>query len=168
MSGERCDIYDGACTCGDIRYRLHSRPLFVHCCHCRWCQRETGSAFAINAMIEADRVELLAGTPEIVDTPSNSGKGQKIARCPRCRVAVWSNYAGAGDAVRFVRVGTLLEPDRLPPDIHIFTASKQPWVVLPPGTPAVAEYYDRRQYWPADSNARRDALLAKAAVTRPA
>jgi hypothetical protein len=162
------ETFDGCCTCGEIRYRLHSPPLFVHCCHCRWCQRETGSAFAINAMIEADRVELLAGTPEIVDTPSNSGKGQKIARCPRCRVAVWSNYAGAGDAVRFVRVGTLLEPDRLPPDIHIFTASKQPWVVLPPGTPAVAEYYDRRKYWPADSNARRDALLAKAAVTRPA
>ena len=162
------ETFDGCCTCREIRYRLHSRPLFVHCCHCRWCQRETGSAFVINAMIEADRVELLAGTPEIVDTPSNSGKGQKIARCPRCRVAVWSNYAGAGDAVRFVRVGTLLEPERMPPDIHIFTASKQPWVVLPPGTPAVAEYYDRRKYWPADSNARRDVLLAKAAVTRPA
>jgi hypothetical protein len=161
-------VFEGRCTCGEIRYRLHSRPLFVHCCHCRWCQRETGSAFALNAMIEADRVELLSGVPAMVDTPSNSGKGQKIARCPRCHVAVWSNYAGAGDAVRFVRVGTLLEPDRLPPDIHIFTASKQPWVVLPPGTPAVAEYYDRRHYWPAECNARRDAMVAKTGVTRPA
>ena len=162
------ETFEGCCTCREIRYRLHSRPLFVHCCHCRWCQRETGSAFALNAMIEAERVELLAGTPEIVDTPSYSGKGQKIVRCPRCRVAVWSNYAGAGDAIRFVRVGTLLEPDRLPPDIHIFTASKQPWVVLPAGTPAVAEYYDRRQMWPAESNARRDAMLGKTGVTRPA
>ena len=159
-------IFEGRCTCGAIRYRLTSRPLFVHCCHCTWCQRETGSAFAVNAMIESDRVELLAGAPELVDTPSNSGKGQKIWRCPSCRIAVWSNYAGAGEAVRFIRVGTLLEPSRLPPDIHIFTRTKQPWVVLPPETPAVPEYYDRTKYWPAESLARRDAMLARAPVTR--
>ena len=111
-------------------------------------------------MIEADRVVLLSGSPEVVNTPSNSGKGQKIVRCPVCRVAVWSNYAGAGDKIRFVRVGTLDEPDRLPPDIHIFTASKQPWVLLPPDTPAVEEYYDRNQYWPAESLRRRKALFA--------
>ena len=151
---------DGGCDCRAVRYRMTTPPLFVHCCHCRWCQRETGSAFALNAMIEADRVLLTAGEVDIVLTPSASGKGQKIARCPACRIAVWSNYAGAGDAVRFVRVGTLDEPDRLPPDIHIFTASKQPWVVIPPGMPAVTEYYDRRTYWPAASLARREALLA--------
>lgn len=140
---------------------MTSKPLFVHCCHCRWCQRETGASFALNAMIEAERVELLKGEVEVVNTPSNSGKGQKIARCPTCRIALWSNYAGAGDAVRFVRVGALDEPDRLPPDIHIFTASKQPWVVLPPGTPAVAEFYDRTKLWPKESLDRREQLLAK-------
>jgi hypothetical protein len=140
---------------------MTSRPLFVHCCHCRWCQRETGASFALNAMIEADRVVHLGDEPEIVVTPSNSGKGQKIARCPTCRVAVWSNYAGAGEAVRFVRVGTLEDPDRLPPDIHIFTASKQPWVVIPPGVPAVEEYYEREQHWPKESLERREALLAR-------
>ena len=96
-------------------------------------------------------------------TPSNSGKGQKISRCPKCRIALWSNYAGAGEAIRFVRVGTLDEPDRLPPDIHIFTASKQPWVVLAPPTPAVAEYYDRTAHWPRESLERRAALLARSA-----
>lgn len=150
---------EGGCTCRAIRYRVATTPLFVHCCHCRWCQRETGASFALNAMIEADRVVLLGGTPDVVNTPSNSGKGQRISRCPTCRIAVWSNYAGAGDAIRFVRVGTLDDPDRLPPDIHIFTSSKQPWVVLPPGTPAVSEYYDRNKYWPAESLARRRALL---------
>ena len=139
-----------------------SAPLFVHCCHCRWCQRETGASFALNAMIEADRVGVLKGEPEVVETPSNIGKGQKIIRCPSCRIALWSNYAGAGDLVRFVRVGTLDEPDRLPPDIHIFTASKQPWVVLPQGTPAVAEYYDRDRYWPEESLERRRVMLASA------
>ena len=159
-------IVDGACTCGAIRFRLTSGPLFVHCCHCRWCQRETGSAFAINAMIETDRVELLSGAPELIDTPSNSGKGQQIARCSACRIALWSHYAGAGTAASFVRVGTLLDPDRLPPDIHIFTSSKQAWVVLPEGTPAVAEYYDRNQYWPAESLARREALRARPNAAR--
>jgi hypothetical protein len=134
-------------------------PLFVHCCHCRWCQRESGASFALNAMIEAERVVLTVGKPEVVATPSNSGKGQKIVRCPTCRIAVWSHYAGAGERVSFVRVGTLDAPDRFPPDIHIFTASKQPWVVLPEGVPVVAEYYDRKVYWPRGSLERREAML---------
>lgn len=158
---------EGGCDCGAVRFRMETRPLFVHCCHCRWCQRETGTAFALNAMIEADRVTLLGVEPEVVDTPSASGKGQLIARCPKCRIAVWSNYSGAGPTVRFVRVGTLDQPDHLPPDIHIFTESKQPWVVLPPGMPAVPQYYRSKQYWPADSLARRDALLAKVAAGTP-
>ena len=146
---------EGGCDCGEVRYRMTSMPIFVHCCHCRWCQRESGSAFALNAMIEADRVVLLHGKPELVDTPSNSGKGQKFHRCPSCRIALWSNYAGAGDAISFVRVGTLDEPDRLPPDIHIFTASKQPWVILPSDVPVMEAYYDRKEHWPAESLARR-------------
>lgn len=155
------EMFEGGCTCRQVRYRMTSKPLFVHCCHCRWCQRETGTAFALNAMIEADRVVLLAGEPEMVNTPSNSGKGQLIARCPTCRIAVWSNYGGGGDKIRFVRVGTLDEPDRLPPDIHIFTMSKQPWVVLPAGMPAVHEYYDSKQMWPAESLERRKAVLGR-------
>ena len=153
---------DGGCTCRQVRYRMSGRPLIVHCCHCRWCQRETGSAFALNAMIEAERVEMLSGEVMIVATPSLSGKGQKIARCPICRVALWSNYAGAGDAIRFVRVGTLDEPDRMPPDIQIFTASKQPWVVLAPDIPAVPEYYKASEYWPTASLERRTLLQARA------
>ena len=150
---------EGGCDCREIRYRLTSKPMFVHCCHCRWCQRESGASFALNAMIESERVELSSGKPEIVNTPSNSGKGQLIARCPTCRIAVWSNYSGAGDKVRFVRVGTLDNPDQCPPDIHIFTSSKQPWVVLPAGMPAVLEYYKTADYWPADSLARRKAIF---------
>lgn len=159
MTDEKAFSATGGCTCRAVRYRMTSVPMFVHCCHCRWCQRETGASFALNAMIEADRVVVDAGTPEVVVTPSNSGKGQKIARCPTCRIAVWSNYAGGGDKVRFVRVGTLDDPDRFPPDIHIFTASKQPWVVLPPGTPAVAEYYDRNAHWSQEALERRRILF---------
>lgn len=150
---------EGGCDCRAVRYRLETAPLFVHCCHCRWCQRESGASFALNAMIEADRVTELGQPPELVDTPSESGSGQLIARCPRCRVALWSNYAGAGPLVKFIRVGTLDNPDLLPPDIHIFTASKQPWVVLPEGVPAVAEYYERDNYWPPESLSRRQVLL---------
>lgn len=151
----------GGCDCHQVRYRMETVPLFVHCCHCRWCQRETGSAFVLNALIETDRVVSLGVEPEVVITPSESGRGQKIARCPTCRIAVWSSYGSP--LYKFVRVGTLDTPDVLPPDIHIFTASKQPWVLLPPGVPAMDEYYDLNQYWSADSLARREALLARQA-----
>jgi hypothetical protein len=140
---------------------METSPLFVHCCHCSWCQRESGASFALNAMIEADRITTLQGEPEIIQTPSNSGKGQLIARCPTCKIAVWSNFAGAGATIRFVRVGTLVHPGRVPPNIHIFTASKQPWVVLPANTPAVPEYYSSADHWPPESLARRAALRAK-------
>jgi hypothetical protein len=155
------DSFDGGCTCRYVRYRMTSTPLFVHCCHCRWCQRESGAAFALNAMIEADRVNVLEGEVTVIHTPSNSGKGQSIHRCPKCLVALWSNYAGAGDRVRFVRVGTLDQPERFPPDIHIFTASKQPWVTLSPDIPAVAEYYKTAEQWPKASLERRAALQGR-------
>lgn len=159
---------EGGCDCRAVRYRIESAPLFVHCCHCRWCQRESGASFALNAMIEADRVTQLDRPPELVDTPSASGSGQIVARCPHCRVAVWSHYAGAGPLVSFVRVGTLDNPDLLPPDIHIFTASKQPWVVLPAGVPAVAEYYEREKQWPAESLERARVLAPLIAAYRAA
>jgi hypothetical protein len=150
---------DGGCDCKAVRYRMHASPLVVHCCHCRWCQRESGASFALNAMIEGHLVTHLGVEPEIVHTPSESGLGQGIARCPVCRVAVWSNYAGSGPVVKFVRVGTLDNPDICPPDIHIFTASRQPWVQLPADTPAVPQYYDRNEFWSADSLRRREVLL---------
>ena len=160
MSNEEKYPAEGECTCTAVRYRITGKPLFVHCCHCSWCQRETGSAFALNAMIETVRVEVLSGEPEIIDTPSNSGNGQKIARCPACKIALWSHYAGLGDLMSFVRVGTLDEPELLPPDIHIFTSTKQTWLELPPETPAVEEYYRSSEYWPQKSIERCQKLLA--------
>ncbi|HET6565966.1 MAG TPA: GFA family protein [Xanthomonadales bacterium] len=139
---------EGQCGCGAIRYRLTDTPLLVHCCHCTWCQRETGSAFALNAMIESHQLVLLQGSPDVIVTPSNSGKGQKIVRCPDCRVAVWSHYGGGGESISFVRVGTLDNPAMCPPDVHIFVSSKQPWVILPKGIPAFEEYYQRSKTWP--------------------
>jgi hypothetical protein len=157
---------EGGCDCRHVRYRMLGRPLIVHCCHCRWCQRETGAAFALNAMIEADRIELLCGQVVVIDTPSKSGRGQRISRCPTCHLALWSNYAGAGDALKFVRVGTLDDPDSFPPDVHIFTASKQPWVALPAGVPCFGEYYKSSEVWSKENLQRRAAALAKSAPAR--
>ncbi len=153
---------EGGCTCRHVRYRLLVNPLIVHCCHCRWCQRETGTAFALNAVIETSAVELLNGDVEIVATPSNSGKGQNISRCPHCKVAVWSNYAAAGDAMRFIRVGTLDEAERCQPDIHIYTSTKQSWVQLPSDVPAVPEFYRPKEVWSAESLERQSHLIKKA------
>jgi len=154
--------FEGGCACRQMRYRLKSKPMFVHCCHCRDCQRQTGSAFVVNALIETDRVEKLTGETEAVPVPTDSGRPHVIHRCPSCRIAVWSHYGGV-DRLSFVRVGTLDEPSALPPDIHIYTRSKLPWVVLPPKVPAFEAYYDSKQIWPAESLQRRKAVFARPA-----
>jgi hypothetical protein len=147
---------DGGCACGAIRYRLLSEPLFVHCCHCLNCQCQTGSAFVINVMIEADRVELLSGEPRPVEVPRTGDLTQRIWRCPACQVAVYSEYTRPD--IRFVRAGTLDDPAAVEPDVHIFTRSKLPWVVLPETVPAFEVYYDTKTLWPAASLARLEAL----------
>ena len=152
------DALQGGCACGHVRYRLGSEPMFVHCCHCRDCQRQTGSAFAINALIETDRITLLSGAPEPVPVPTESGRPHDIHRCPHCHTALWSDY-GRRPSLRFVRVGTLDDPDAIRPDVHIFTRSKAPWVVLPDGVPAFEVYYDLKALWPAASQERRRAIL---------
>jgi len=147
---------EGRCACGAVRYHLTSAPMFIHCCHCLDCQRQTGSAFVLNAIIEADRIELDAGEPKPVTVPTDSGRPHDIYRCPGCQTAMWSDY-GRRPNYRFVRIGTLDDPAALPPDVHIFTRSKQPWVSLPPGARAFEVFYELEQEWPAESLARRRA-----------
>jgi hypothetical protein len=151
---------EGGCSCGAVRYRLTSDPLFVHCCHCLNCQRQTGSAFVINLLIEANRVELLAGEPEPTEAPRDDGTTQRIFRCPTCQVAIFSNYGRP--EIRFVRGGTLDEPSSVSPDVHIYTRSKLPWIALPDSVPAFDVYYDTKSLWPAASLERlRTALAAE-------
>jgi hypothetical protein len=132
--------------------------MFVHCCHCLNCQRQTGSAFVINLLIEADRVELLEGEPQPISVPRSGGKNQKVWRCPTCQTALYSQYTSP--KVRFVRAGTLDDPSVVAPDVHIFTRSKVPWVNLPDSQPAFDVYYDTQKLWPAASLARLEALPA--------
>ncbi len=160
MSDDDDKHLEGGCTCGAVRYRLKRAPLFVHCCHCTWCQRESGSAFAVNLLIEASEVEQTGGGLQKTRVPSASGSGQLFTRCADCGVTLWSNYSGAGEAVHFIRGGTLDDPALAPPDIHIFTSSKQPWVVLEKTVPVVPEYYRRSTYWPAAHVERYKAALA--------
>ena len=151
---------EGGCSCGAVRYRLASEPLFVHCCHCLNCQRQTGSAFVINVLLEADRVELLDGEPQPVDVPRDDGSTQRIHRCPSCQVALYSEYGRP--EILFVRAGTLDDPRGVTPDVHIYTRSKVPWVTLPEGVPAFDVYYDSRALWPPASLERLKAALRKA------
>lgn len=151
---------EGGCACGGVRYALTAEPMFVHCCHCKDCQRQTGSAFVLNALIEANEVELRVGAPAPSRMPTDSGRPHDIWRCAGCGTAVWSTYGGV-EAIRFVRVGTLDEPGAVRPDVHIYTRSKQPWLTLPSDAPAFAEYYSSKAQWPAESLARRAAALGK-------
>ena len=152
--------FPGSCFCGAVKYRLESAPMFVNCCHCTDCQRQTGSAFAINAVIETSRITVLPGSaqPAPITVPSESGRPHDIYRCPDCKTALWSDY-GSRAAIRIVRVATLDDPSALPPQAHIYTRSKLAWVVLPPGVPAFEEYYDMAKLYPAESLARRRAIL---------
>lgn len=150
--------FEGGCACGELRYRLTSRPMFVNCCHCRDCQRQSGGAFAVNALIETDRIDMLSGVPVSVSMTTDSGRPHDVYRCPACQIAVWSDYGRRG-VMRFVRATTLDDPQALGPDAHIFTRSKLPWVGLPPDVPAFDIYYDMAKLWPAESLARRQALL---------
>ena len=151
----------GGCSCGGVRFRLTAAPMFVHCCHCLDCQKQTGGAFAINALIETDRIEMLAGAPEPVSMPTDSGRPHDIYRCPECKVAVWSDY-GRRPYLRFVRVSTLDDPHAIVPDVHIYTRTKVPWLALPADVPAFAEYYDMKTQWPAAAQERRRAASAAA------
>ena len=151
------DRREGGCTCGAVRYRLASEPLIVHCCHCVNCQVQTGSAFVVNLLIETDRVEVIAGSPHVVEAPRDEGPPQRIFRCPECQVALFSEYGMA--EVRFVRGGTLDDARTVTPDVHIYTRSKVGWVTLPGGTAAFEEYYEPRELWPAESR-RRFAAIA--------
>lgn len=153
--------FEGGCACRAVRYRLLSAPLIVHACHCTECRRLTGAAFALNALIESERLETLAGEPRAVPVIGSSGKPQVIFRCPVCQVALWSHYPGGGEKLAFVRVGTLDEPARLPPDIHIFTSTRLPWLELPEGARAVPEYYSATEVWPAESLVRRERLFGR-------
>ena len=150
--------YEGGCSCGAVRYRVSAEPMFVHCCHCEDCQRQSGSAFVVNALVETSSVELLQGDLANRLMPTPSGAGQRVERCAECQVAVWSHFLAfgekAGEAIRFVRVGTLDNPTQISPDIHIFTASKQPWLNLD-GDAIVAEaFYSIKDTWPDASLAR--------------
>ena len=151
---------EGGCACGAVRYRLTSDPLFTHCCHCLNCQRQTGSAFVINLLLEAGRVELLAADTQPVDVPRDDGSTQLIFRCSTCQVAVFSQYTHPG--IRFVRGGTLDDPSTVTPDVHIFTRSKLSWIALPESVPAFEVYYDRKTLWPAASLERLEAVLTSA------
>jgi hypothetical protein len=152
------DVLKGGCACGRLRYRMRGAPMFVHCCHCKDCQRQTGTAFVLNALIEADRIELESGSPTPYTMPTDSGRPHTVFRCPDCGTAVWSEYGGL-KTLRFIRVGTLDDPTELPPDVHIYIRSKLPWITLPEGVPAFAAYYDSKSLWPAASLERRRAIL---------
>jgi hypothetical protein len=151
---------DGACFCGAVKYRLTDAPMFVHCCHCTDCQTQTGGAFAINAIIERGRVELVEGAPVAVTLPTDSGRPHDVYRCAACQTALWSDYGRRGVMV-FVRVSTLKRPHNIVPDVHIFTRSKLPWVGLPAGARQFDVYYSTTKEWPPESLARRKAVLEK-------
>lgn len=151
----------GRCSCGEIEYELSESFMCVHACHCTWCQRETGSGFAMNGIIESAALTVTKGAPARIEIPSNTGKGQVVMRCPSCQVALWSHYAGSGEILSFVRVGTLDQAREITPDVHIFTSTAQSWFVFPEGAKVYPEYYPTKEVWTPEAIVRRNRALRR-------
>jgi hypothetical protein len=156
----------GGCSCGQVRYQLLNKPIRVHCCHCTDCQRHTGSAFVLNAIIETSAIKMLRGKLQAVPVRRAFGP-HDVYRCPKCKVALWSDY-GHRPQIRFVRVGTLDDPSAIRPDIHIYTETKVPWLKLPKATPAFRKYYDLKKVWPRPSQQRLKQAFAVVKQSRGA
>ena len=145
---------EGGCACGAIRYKLTRSPLIVHACHCRDCQRLSGSAFVVNLWIERGCVETDHARLAANMLTAGSGKPHEVFRCPQCGTAIYSRYhAAPGDTV-LLRAGTLDHPERVAPDVHIFTRSKAPWLPLPAGVAAFESFYQLAEFWPEASRER--------------
>lgn len=150
---------EGGCSCKLVRYQMERSPLIVHACHCKDCQLECGTAFGLNAMIETSNLTILSDTkPASISIPAASGNDQRMQRCPKCQIVVYSHY-GKSDVAAYVRVGTLDDPSVAPPDVHIYTRSKLPWLKLDGSIPERQVYYEREELWTKENLTRREELL---------
>lgn len=154
MTQQQACFAKGRCACGNFQFQLAAPPLIVQCCHCKICQRDSGSAFLVHALIETSNIVMNKGRPQPVAFPSGYGKGHKVCRCPICKTALWNQYPEFGDTISYIRTGTLEEADQLTPQVHLHTAEKQSWVILPPDIPAASEHYNREEVWSKESLAR--------------
>jgi hypothetical protein len=142
----------GGCACGKLRYVLLATPLFVHCCHCRRCQRESGTAFVTHAVIERANVKLLKGETVAGRVPTDSRRRHEIVHCATCLTALWGQHGRQPSVLLYLKVGTLDDPALAPTCAHIFTRSKLPWVSLGDSTdrsvPSFDGYYSASKLWP--------------------
>jgi len=114
----------------------------VNNCHCRLCQRQTGTGSAVNAFIESDRLEHLTGELSEHEFVTGSGGTQTVVRCVKCGTPLWSHYPRLGRKAAGIRVGTLDDPSEVRPDAAIFVASKPVWAPLPEGIPSFNGFYN--------------------------
>ena len=151
-------VREGGCACGEVRYRFTGEPIMVHNCHCRLCQRQTGSTSVVNVFTESENVELLSGELTRHAVPGGSGNLHTIFRCKTCGTAMWSQYPRLGSLMTGFRAGTLDDAGSVTPDVAIFTDFRMPWMTLPEGIPAFGEYYDFREVLSPESQQRLMAL----------
>ena len=149
---------EGGCGCGAVRYRLTDEPIFVNNCHCRLCQRQTGTGSAVNAFIESGKLEQLSGELSEHELATGSGGTQIIVRCATCGTPVWSHYR-LGRKAAAVRVGTLDDPSAVRPDAAIYVADRPAWAPLPEGVPQFETYYNPAELLAPERFARLKALL---------
>lgn len=131
--------HEGGCLCGSVRYAVSGHPVRVTVCHCRFCQKATGSAYMVEPIFASGSLAVLSGSPRTYDHVSaGSGKLVGVHFCPACGTRLWLGFERFPDAVG-VYAGTFDDPCWFPigPENarHIFLGSARPDTIIPPGLP---------------------------------
>jgi hypothetical protein len=126
------EIHEGGCICGAVRYRVSGKPAIGLVCHCRFCQRRSGSAFAVIGYFDERSVEIVKGKLALHEHRSDeSGRWLRIEFCPACGTTV-THTAELRPGMRAIAGSSFDEPDWFRIERHIWTRSKRPWVQIPP------------------------------------
>ncbi|MBK6707942.1 MAG: GFA family protein [Sphingomonadales bacterium] len=122
----------GGCNCGAVRYQIEGNPVVVAQCHCKNCQRQSGSAFSVNLMVPVAGVTSTGELAVYEDRDTRSGNAVYRKFCGKCGSPIFSDLA-EGNGMTIVKVGTLDDPAPFAPVVSVWTSTKMPWVELPQG-----------------------------------
>ena len=147
----------GGCICGQVKYQIIDKPLFTQACHCKDCKVLTGSSYVVNSSI-LENTLIVEGEVSSTELKAGSGASYKTYFCTKCGNYVYADYDSAVGRLT-VRTKTLDNSEKFPPQVHIFTKDKDPWLNLSEDVICFKEMYDQKKTWPEDSLNRYNEYL---------
>ena len=139
----------GGCICGQVKYYITEKPLFTQACHCKDCKVLTGSSYVVNSSV-LENTLIVEGEVSSTELKAGSGASYKTYFCTKCGNYVYADYDSAVGRLT-VRTKTLDNSEKFPPQVHIFTKDKDPWLNLSEDVICFKEMYDQKKTWPEES-----------------